>query len=209
MNLQELLDERKFSCYRVSIMSGIPQSTLRDICSCKSSIGNCSAKTVQKLAIALDCKMEDLMRLDNEKVGCRAKDYLTKSEYFKAMIKDKNVILAFESALEQYNLTIGNFNSKIIVYGLEPLPKPFKVHLVNSFNAIDYEDVRGLKTTSLNKTINDMLSSDDIDPQILAEGLSNYYFSHGESFEGIDIKEKNVNKYKEYQQLAIEYYDEQ
>lgn len=67
MNLQELLDERELSYYRVSIISGIPQSTLRDICNCKSSIGNCSSRTVQKLAKALSCKMEDLMMLDYEK----------------------------------------------------------------------------------------------------------------------------------------------
>lgn len=208
MNLQELLDERKLSRYRVSIISGIPQSTLRDICNCKSSIGNCSARTVQKLARALDCKMEELMMLDNEKVGFRAKDYLTKSDYFEAMIKDRDVILAFESALEQHNLTNGNFNSKINVYSSKPLSNPFKVHLVDNFEGIDYVDVRGLKTTTLNKTFNDMLSFDDIDSQILAESLSNYYYEHNESFEGIIVEKKNINKFEEYKQWAIEYYDE-
>ena len=208
MNLQELLDERNLSRYRVSIISGVPQSTLRDICNCKSSIGNCSARTVQKLAKALDCKMEDLMRLDNEKVGFRAKDYLTKSDYFEAMIKDKDVILAFESALEQHNLTNGNFNSKIIVYSSKPLSNPFKVHLVDNYDEIDYVDVRGLKTTTLNKTINDMLSIEDIDSQILAESLSNYYYQHNKSFEGIIVEKKNINKFEEYKQWAIEYYDE-
>ncbi len=89
---------------------------VRDIWNCKSSIVNCSAKTVKKLAVALYCKMEDLMRLDNEKVGCRDKDFLAKSEYFETMI---------------------NSNSKIIVYALEPLPKSFKMDLVSSFDDMD------------------------------------------------------------------------
>ena len=53
-----------------------------------------------------------------------------------------------------------------------------------------------------------MLSIEDIDSQILAESLSNYYYQHNESFEGIIVEKKNINKFEEYKQWAIEYYDE-
>lgn len=124
------------------------------------------------------------------------------------MTMDRDVILAFESALEQHNLTNGKFNSKIHVYSLKPLPNPFKVHLVDNYEDIDFIDVRGLKTTTLSKTINDMLSNSDVDPYILAESLSNYYYEHNESFDGIVVAKQNIMKFKEYKQWAIEYYDE-
>ena len=64
MNLRTLLNERKMSMYRLAQISGIPKTTVIDICSGKSSIECCNAKTVYQLARALECTMEYLMQLD-------------------------------------------------------------------------------------------------------------------------------------------------
>ena len=64
MNLQTLLNERQISMYHLSKISGVPKTTVLDICSGKSSIGGCNAKTVLRLAKALNCSMEDLMEID-------------------------------------------------------------------------------------------------------------------------------------------------
>lgn len=64
MNLQTLLNERKMSMYRLSKLSGVPKTTVIDICSGKSSINGCNAKTVFQLSKALGCSMEDLMTID-------------------------------------------------------------------------------------------------------------------------------------------------
>ena len=64
MNLQTMLDQRNMTKYRLSQISGVPKTTVIDICSGKSSIDKCSAKTVQLLANALQCSMEDLMKID-------------------------------------------------------------------------------------------------------------------------------------------------
>lgn len=50
--------------YRLSQISGVPKTTIVDICSGKSSISGCSAKTVYKLAKALECTMEELLEPD-------------------------------------------------------------------------------------------------------------------------------------------------
>ena len=63
MNLQMLLDQRNISKYHLSKISGVPKTTIMDICAGKSDIEKCSAKTVRQLARALDCTMEDLMVL--------------------------------------------------------------------------------------------------------------------------------------------------
>lgn len=64
MNLQTMLAERNMSMYRLSKQSGVPKTTVIDICSGKSSIEGCNAKTVMLLAKALNCTMEELMRID-------------------------------------------------------------------------------------------------------------------------------------------------
>lgn len=74
MFLQTILDQRKITRYQLSKISGVPKTTLTDICSGKSSIDRCSAKTVWQLAKALECTMEDLMNLEspsdyNEETG--------------------------------------------------------------------------------------------------------------------------------------------
>ena len=61
MGLQTLLDERDMTKYRLSQMSGVPKTTIIDICAGRSDIERCSAKTVQQLAKALGCTMEDIM----------------------------------------------------------------------------------------------------------------------------------------------------
>lgn len=69
MNLQEYIDSRNITKYHLSKISGIPKTTIMDICSGKSSLQKCSARTVQQLAKALDCTMEYIMSLDTVDPG--------------------------------------------------------------------------------------------------------------------------------------------
>ena len=92
MNLQSYIESRNITKYHLSQISGVPKTTVIDICSGKSSLQKCSAHTVQKLAHALGCTMEFIMSLeesgydvvtglpDNDKYLERAlPDYLQKS----------------------------------------------------------------------------------------------------------------------------------
>ena len=65
MTMQSMLRERNMSMYRLSQISGVPKTTVIDICSGKSAIEGCTAKTVMQLSKALGCSMEDLMQIDN------------------------------------------------------------------------------------------------------------------------------------------------
>lgn len=62
MDFQGYLDQRNISKYQLSKISGVPKTTIMDICSGRSAIERCSAKTVQQLAKALNCTMEDIMQ---------------------------------------------------------------------------------------------------------------------------------------------------
>ncbi len=62
MSLQTILTDKNMSMYRLSQLSGVPKTTVIDICSGKSSIEKCNAKTVLQLSKALGCTMEDIMQ---------------------------------------------------------------------------------------------------------------------------------------------------
>lgn len=66
MTLQTYLDRRNITKYHLSKISGVPKTTIMDICAGRSSVERCSAKTVQQLAKALNCSMEDIMALSDE-----------------------------------------------------------------------------------------------------------------------------------------------
>ena len=61
MTLDRLLAERSLTKYRLSKLSGVPYTTISDICSGKAEMKKCSAETVYKLAKALDVSMEELV----------------------------------------------------------------------------------------------------------------------------------------------------
>lgn len=67
MDLQTMLDERNMSMYKLSQISGVPKTTVIDICSGKSDIEACNARTVMLLAKALGCSMEEMMKIDTAK----------------------------------------------------------------------------------------------------------------------------------------------
>jgi len=61
MDLNDLLEQKDITKYRLSKLSGVPQTTIVDICSGKAKIEKCSADTIYKLAKALDVTMESLI----------------------------------------------------------------------------------------------------------------------------------------------------
>lgn len=83
MNLRTILNEKNMSMYRLAQLSGVPKTTVIDICSGKSSISGCNAGTIFQLAKALECSMEDLMKIDTANYDCmtglpKDKSYLEK-----------------------------------------------------------------------------------------------------------------------------------
>ena len=58
MIIEDLLEKRNITKYRLAVQAGIPHTTLTDICSGKTRLEKCSAETVYKLAKALGVSME-------------------------------------------------------------------------------------------------------------------------------------------------------
>lgn len=62
MNINDLLKEKKMSKYQLAKKSGVPQTTIIDICSNKAKIEKCSAATIYKISRVLDVSMESLVK---------------------------------------------------------------------------------------------------------------------------------------------------
>ena len=138
-------------------------------------------------------------------------DFLTPKAWHKAIVGGKDLILRRTSALEYLEFFNGYLREKKIdVYAKRPGEYDnISYHIVDSFDGIDYIRSDDVLCTSANQTFNDMLSDyDNIDELALIEGLSGYYFAHGESFDGIAIAPENMERFDSIKNWAIEYYDE-
>lgn len=61
MLVNKLLEKRGMTKYQLAQLSGVPYSTLNDICSGKSKITKCSAETIYQIAKALNLAVELLI----------------------------------------------------------------------------------------------------------------------------------------------------
>lgn len=61
MTINNLLEQKSLTKYRLAKLSGVPQTTVIDICSGKAKIEKCAADTLYKLAKVLDVPMETLV----------------------------------------------------------------------------------------------------------------------------------------------------
>lgn len=207
-SLLTLLKNRDMSEYSLSKLSGVPYSTISDICSGKTDIKKCNCETIYKIAKTLNTSMEIVIGEKQEEVAKFDETSITLEEYYQYYLKNrKNVILYGASALDYMRLTNGGFPFQIEVYSTISLPFPFKVHKVKNFDNIEYQIVDGVLVSSIDQSFNDMLKDENTDYQALDEGLSNYYYHNNESFDGLKISESNLNKFNKEKEYAIRYYD--
>lgn len=138
--------------------------------------------------------------------------FLTTRAWHSAVVGGKEMILRRTSALEFLELFGGYMReSDIDVYAKEHGEYDNITYcVVDTFDSIDYIRYGDVLCTTASQTFNDMLADyDNIDTQSLIEGLSAYYYSHDESFDGLLIKPENMERYTLIKDWAIEYYDEE
>ena len=114
------------------------------------------------------------------------------------------------SALEFLELFNGYVGEEVIyVYSLSKGSyENIEYSVVDSFEKIDYVRIENVLCSSLNQTVNDMLSDSSSDEQALCEALSNYYYANNESFDGLYINTVNQERFDKLKESAISYYKE-
>ncbi len=69
MNINQILSEKNMSIYKLAKLSGVPYSTVNDVCNNKTSIAKSTAETVYKLAktlnVSMEALIEDQIKTDN------------------------------------------------------------------------------------------------------------------------------------------------
>jgi len=61
MNINTLLEQKNMTKYKLAKSSGVPHSTVLDICNGKTKLTNCNAETLYKLSKAFGISMEELI----------------------------------------------------------------------------------------------------------------------------------------------------
>ncbi len=85
MIINELLKKKKISRYKLSKDSGVPQSTISDLCNGKTSIENCSVGTLYKISKALNVSLDFIMER-NEEDKIETDNHRSSFEVFKSNV---------------------------------------------------------------------------------------------------------------------------
>ena len=136
--------------------------------------------------------------------------YTSNREWFNSVLRGKDVVLCHTSALECLGQFPGYVNeNQIDVYAKSREPyENINWHLVEGFDGMDIVNIGGLRCTSLDQTVNDMLRDYNIiDEQSLVQALADYYFSNGESFDGLFIAPQYMDRFNDIKDWAVEFYD--
>ena len=79
----------------------------------------------------------------------------------------------------------------------------------NHISPYNISEKNGLKFTDFNRTLSDALANEQIlDMQGTMEALNKYYYTNGESFNGLSVSPEYQARFESLTNEAIEYYDE-
>lgn len=137
-------------------------------------------------------------------------DYTSNRAWLRDVVGNQPMILRSVSALEYLQLFVGYFSeNKVEVYALEESSEEnIRCHIIEDLEAIEYIRFENVLCSSPSQAVNDMLSNfEHSDETALVEALSKYYYSHEESFSGLNIKKENQKRFEELKDWAINYFE--
>lgn len=163
----KLMNEKKLTVYQLSKLSGIPKTTLHDICSGKAKLENCSGITLKKLANALECSTDELLLgkefLTSVLIENNLKDYVkTVHDYEKRDCLKK---------LEDY-LKSSVKDTVCVLYGLRRTGKTTMIRQV--IESMNEEELK--KTAYIKISEKDTIANLDHDLRKLKENGYQYVF---------------------------------
>ena len=143
----------------------------------------------------------------------KRRDYVGATPWLKAVSESLGDEIVF--ALDEALMCSGSFGGRsdefiIWIYGDDRLTRYNGVTVIGNYvSPINVREKNGLKFTDFNRTLSDALANESIlDMQGTIEALSRYYYSNGESFQGLSVAPKYQDRFDSLANEAIEYYDE-
>ena len=123
-----------------------------------------------------------------------------------------DIVFALDEALFCGEWFLGrNYEYLVWIYGDDSLKRFNGVMILgNEVDSLCVKSKKGIRYTDFNRTLADSFANEDIlDMQGITEGLSNYYFEHNESFDGISVPPEYQKRFQKLADDAINYYNEQ
>lgn len=122
-------------------------------------------------------------------------------------------VFALDDAFMCMGLFLG-YNVEPFVYGYgdssiaEAFPQVILLGTKIDEKDVACNDRTGLQFTTVSRTIEDAIRhQDEINMQGTVEALSDYYFAHGETTDGIDVREEYAQDFERILEEAKEYYN--
>lgn len=124
------------------------------------------------------------------------------------------ILLCLESAADFLSLSNGTlYLCNITAYtSIDQKIDGFELrYLPDCFKSKQYIEREGIYCTTVEQTLLDLLEYEhDIDIQNLLESLSKYYYTHNETFNGLEkqMNSAQLQAFEKWKQDAIDYYTE-
>lgn len=121
------------------------------------------------------------------------------------------IVFALDEALFCGEWFLGrNYEYLVWIYGDDSLKRFNGVMILgNELDPLCIKNKNGIRYTDFNRTLADSLANENIlDMQGITEGLSNYYFEHNESFDGISVPPEYQKRFEDLANDAVNYYNE-
>lgn len=118
-------------------------------------------------------------------------------------------VLAFETASDYLGTNkMTHQRPAFYVYATHELGIPdVECTIVDNFEHLNIINERGMLCTSVEQTIWDLLRNDR-DQQVIIECIADWYFSHNESYDDLEVPEDISDIFWDYAEDAKHYYDD-
>lgn len=122
----------------------------------------------------------------------------------------EDIVFALDEALMCQGSFGGHSDEYLVwVYGKDSASR-FNgvVVLGNQISPYQVRNKDGLRFTDFDRTLSDAFANESIlDMQGITEAMSRYYYSNGESFDGLSVSPEYQERFEQLANEAIEYYD--
>lgn len=158
-------------------------------------------------------KTRTLPRFDPQKQNLpKRSDFVGATSWLRA-VRDcigQPIVFALDEALMCQGSFGGRSDEYLVwVYGADSVTRFNGIAVLgNQISPLDVQKKNGLAFTSFNRTLSDALANESIlDMQGITEAVSRYYYTHGDSFEGIFVPPEYQRQFERLAQDAVEYYE--
>ncbi len=161
----------------------------------------------------INCKTVSMPKYDSQKADLpKRSDYVGAISWLKAVRKclGENFVFALDEALMCQG-SFGGRSDEYIVWGYgDNIASRFNgvVLLGNQISDYNVKEKNGLRFTDFNRTVADAIANEAIlDMQGITEALSRYYYTNGDSFEGISVVPEYTDRFEKLANEAVNYYE--